>query len=136
MYFCYRVAENYGLAIILFTLVSKVILFPVSMIVQKNSVRMVRMKPELDDLKLRNVGDKDKIAEEQIELYNREKYSPAMGCLPSLIQIPLILGLINIIYNPLQHQKQKLTREEKAALRIQKKETISAKGRTASGFTP
>ena len=103
MYFCYAIAKNYGMAIILFTLLSKIILLPLSVIVQKNSIRMVKMQPELDEIKLRYAGDKDRIAEEQIKLYDGEKYSPAMGCLPTLIQIPLILGLINVIYNPLKH---------------------------------
>lgn len=103
MYLCYKIAGSYGFAIILFTLVSKVLLFPISLSVQKNSVKMVKLKPELDDINLRYAGDKDKIAEEQIALYKREKYSPALAVVPTLIQIPLILGLINVIYNPLQH---------------------------------
>lgn len=103
MWGCYTLVKNYGVAIILFTLLSKIILFPVSILVQKNSIKMVKLQPALDEIKRRFAGDKDKIAEEQIDLYDKEKYSPAMGCLPMLLQIPLILGLINVIYNPLQH---------------------------------
>lgn len=103
MYFCYIVVKNYGHAIILFTLLSKAILFPLSLTVQKNSIRMVKIQSKLDEVKLRYAGDKNRIADEQIKLYDSNKYSPAIGCLPTLIQIPLILGLINVIYNPLQH---------------------------------
>ncbi|MDR0963973.1 MAG: YidC/Oxa1 family membrane protein insertase, partial [Clostridium sp.] len=103
MYLCYAIAKNYGVAIILFTLLSKIILFPLSISVQKNSIRMVGLQPKMDEIKAHYAGDKDRIADEQIKLYDGEKYSPAMGCLPTLIQIPLILGLINVIYNPLQH---------------------------------
>ena len=103
MWFCYILVNNYGLAIILFTLLSKIIMFPISLSVQKNSVKMVKLKPELDEIARRYQGDKDRIAEEQIKLYDREKYSPALGCLPLFFQIPIILGLINVIYNPLKH---------------------------------
>ena len=103
MYFCYKLAGNYAIAIILFTFLSKVVLFPLSLSVQKNSVRMVKLKPKMDEIKKRHAGDKDRIADEQIKLYGDEKYSPALGCLPTLIQLPFILGLIYVIYNPLQH---------------------------------
>ena len=100
---CYDIVNNYGVAIILFTLVSKILLFPLSVVVQKNAIKMVKIQPMYDEIKRRYEGDKDKIAEEQIKLYAAEKYSPIVGLLPLLIQIPLILGLINVIYNPLKH---------------------------------
>ena len=103
MYFCYSVTGSYGWAIILFTLLSKAILFPISLSVQKNSVKMAKMKPQLDEITTRYAGDKDKIAEEQMALYKKEKYSPAKGCIPTLLQLPLILGLLDVIYNPFQH---------------------------------
>jgi len=103
MYICYILVNDYGLAIILFTLLSKIILFPISLSVQKNSIKLVKLKPELDEIKLRYAGDKEKIADEQLKVYEREKYSPALGCLPMLLQIPLVLGLISVIYNPLTH---------------------------------
>ena len=103
MYFCYIVTQNYGLAIILFTILVKIILFPVSIAAQKNSIKMVRLQPKLEDIKKRYSGDNDKIAEEQSNYMKNEKYNPAFGLIPILIQIPLIFGLINVIYNPLQH---------------------------------
>ena len=48
MYFCYYLVHNYGLAIILFTLISKIVLLPVSVWVQKNSIKMVKMQPEIN----------------------------------------------------------------------------------------
>lgn len=102
MYLCYIVTDNYGYAIVLFTLLSKIVLFPVSILVQKNSIKMVKIQPELDEIKLRYAGDKDRIADEQIKVFEREKYSPLLGMVPLLIQIPLVLGLIHVIYNPLK----------------------------------
>jgi len=100
---CYAVAGSYGLAIILFTFVSKVLLFPISTWVQKNAVRMARLKPELDEIKLRFAGDKDKIADEQMALFKREKYNPFSGMVPIMIQIPIIIGLIHVLNNPMLH---------------------------------
>lgn len=103
MKLCYEVIHNYGLAIIVFTLLTKVILFPVSLLVQKNSIKMIKMKPELDALKFRYVDDKDALIDAQSELYKREKYSPFAGTVPLLIQLPLIFGLIDVVYRPMKH---------------------------------
>ena len=103
MYWCYIWIGNYGVAILLFTLLTKIILFPLSVVAQKNSIKMVRMAPELDDIKRYNSGNGELIAQEIRALYKREKYSTVAGLLPLLVQIPIILGLINVIYNPLQH---------------------------------
>lgn len=103
MYWCMELFKNYGVAIIVFTLLSKIVLLPLSLWVQKNSIKMVKMQPEINELKAKYIFDKDKFYDGQIELYKREKYNPFAGIIPLLIQIPLILGLINVIYNPMQH---------------------------------
>lgn len=103
MKLCYELIHNYGLAIIVFTLLTKVILLPVSLLVQKNSIKMIKMKPELDALKFRYVDDKDALIDAQSELYKREKYSPFAGTIPLLIQLPLIFGLIDVVYRPMKH---------------------------------
>ncbi|MDR0375547.1 MAG: membrane protein insertase YidC [Treponema sp.] len=103
MRLCYGLTRNYGAAIILFALLTKIILLPIALAAQKNSVKMVKLKPRLDEVKVRHQGDKERIAEEQIKIYESERYSPALGCLPLLLQIPLVIGLINVIYNPLTH---------------------------------
>ncbi len=103
MYWCLKLFGNYGVSIIVFTLISKIILFPLSLWVQKNSIKMVKVKPELNEFEAKYIHDKDKFFEKQNEIYKREKYNPFAGLIPLLIQIPLILGLINVIYNPLRH---------------------------------
>ncbi len=103
MYFCFNLVRNYGATIILFTLVSKIILLPISLMVQKNSIKMVKLQPEIDEIKNLYAGDREKIGEEQYKLFEREGYNPGIGCLPTLIQIPIVLGLIQVIYHPLQH---------------------------------
>lgn len=103
MKFCYDIVKDYGLAIIIFTLFTKVILFPISLLVQKNSIKMIKLKPELDALKYKHIDDKDALIDAQSELYKREKYSPFMGMIPLLIQLPLIFGLIDVVYRPMKH---------------------------------
>lgn len=103
MKLCYDIFKDYGMAIIVFTLLTKVILFPVSLLVQKNSVKMIKMKPQLDQLKYQYIDDKDALLDAQSELYKKEKYSPFAGMIPLLIQLPLIFGLIDVVYRPLKH---------------------------------
>ncbi len=103
MWLCYRLIGNYGIAILLFTLLSKIILLPLSVIVQKNSIKMIRLQPEINHITAKHYGDKDTITDETMALYKREKYSPMLGMVPMIIQIVLVLGLIQVIYNPMQH---------------------------------
>ena len=103
MRICYLLIGNYGLTIIFFTLLTKIILFPVSLLVQKNSIKMVRMQPELNALRIQYADDKDAYLDAQVALYKKKKYRPMAGVLPLLIQIPIIFELIDVIYRPLKH---------------------------------
>ncbi|MDR1798196.1 MAG: membrane protein insertase YidC [Clostridiales Family XIII bacterium] len=100
MRWCYEVTGGYGAAIILFTVFTKVILFPLSLIAQKNSIKMVRMQPLLTDIRAYNSGDGPRIAADTKALYKKERYSTIAGILPLLLQIPIILGLIHVVYQP------------------------------------
>lgn len=103
MRLCLFIVNNYGLAIILFTLLTKIILFPLNIMIQKNSIKMIRIQPELNEISAKYVGNQDRISEEQLKLYKRENYRPLAGLIPMMIQIPLVLGVMQVIYNPLQH---------------------------------
>lgn len=94
---CYGLCKNYGLAIILFTFLSKIILMPISVWVQKNSIKMVKMQPEINFLKANHFGDPDAIAEGQTAIFKREKYSPFASIVPLAIQIVLLMGVIGAI---------------------------------------
>ena len=97
MNFCYKLLHDYGLAIILFTLISKIVLLPVSIWVQKNSIKMVKMQPDINRILIKHYGDKDEIAEEQSKLYKKEKYNPLASLIPLIIQIILLLGVVAVI---------------------------------------
>lgn len=94
---CYALCRNYGWAIVLFTLISKIVLLPVSVWVQKNSIKMVKMQPEINFMKAKFFGDKDAVAEEQAKIFKREKYSPMASVIPLVIQIALLMGVIEVI---------------------------------------
>lgn len=103
MYASYRLFNNYALAIILFTLITKIVLLPISVWVHKNSVKVVKLTPELNKIKVNYFGDGDRIADETQLLYKKEKYNPLASLIPLFIQIVLLIGLIQVIYNPLTH---------------------------------
>lgn len=97
MRMCYHWTGSYAFAIVLFTLLSKVILFPVSAWVQKNGINMVSMTPELNKLKIKYYGDKDTIAEETQALYKRKKYHPLASTIPMFVQLIMLMGVIEAV---------------------------------------
>ena len=103
MRFCYDIISNYGIAIILFTLFSKIVLLPVSIWVQKNSIKMVKMQPDINKIKINHFGDKDTIADETSKLYKKEKYSAFASLIPMVIQIVLLIGLVEVINHPMTY---------------------------------
>lgn len=103
MYWCYRLLKNYGLTIILFTLVTKIIMLPISIMVQKNSIKMVKMYPDINRIKAKSLGNKDIVAEEQFKLYKKTNYHPMLDLLPIILQLVILMGVIDVIYKPLHH---------------------------------
>lgn len=100
---CWRLVGGYGLAIILFTLVSKLVLLPVSVWIQKNSILMVKIQPDINFLKAKHYGDTEAIAEGQAKLFKQQKYHPMLSLIPLIIQIVLLMGVVQIIYHPLSY---------------------------------
>lgn len=94
MALCYSWTGSYLWAIVVFTLLTKVILFPISCWMQRESIKMVQMMPELNALKIKYYGDKDTIAEETQKLYKQKKYHPIASTIPMLIQLVLLMGVI------------------------------------------
>ncbi len=94
---CSRLTGNIWWAIVIFTFISKVLLLPVSIMVQKNSIKMVRMYPEMNRIKAKYFGNKDKISEEQYDLYKREKYHPMLDLIPTILQLVILMGVVKAI---------------------------------------
>ena len=103
MKWCWQLVGNYGVAIILFTLATKLVLLPLSIWIHKNSIQMIKIQPEINMLKVNHYGDMDTIADKQAELYKKHKYRPLASLIPLAAQIILLLGVVQIIYHPLDY---------------------------------
>lgn len=95
--FCNKATHNYWVGIILFTLITKILLLPVSILVQKNSIKMVKLYPEMNRIKAKFFGNKDKISEEQYNLYKRENYHPMFDLVPTILQLVILMGVVKAI---------------------------------------
>lgn len=95
---------GYGLALILFTILARSIMLPTSISQQKGMAKQQRLAPKIRRIQERYAGNQQKIQEETQALYQREGYNPmSAGCLPMLIQMPIIIGLFGVMYNPLRY---------------------------------
>lgn len=95
---CYNLTGNWWAAILVFTLIVKVILLPLSLWCQKNSIIMVKLMPELNRIKIRHFGDRETIGEEQAALNKREHYHPMLSLVPLAVQIIILFGLVDVIH--------------------------------------
>ncbi len=93
----YAFCHNYWAAVFIFTLLTKIILLPLSVWVQKNSIKTVRMSPEMNHIKATYFGNQDAISEEQYKLFKREKYSPLADLVPLFIQLALLMGVVEAV---------------------------------------
>ena len=94
---------NYAVAIIIFTLVTKLLLFPVNYKTQKNAARMQLLQPKLEKLRKSYESNPQRLQEEQQKLYQQEGINPMGSCLPMFIQIFLLFGVIDVVYKPITH---------------------------------
>lgn len=131
MYLCFQLVKSYGIAIIVFTLLTKIILYPLNIMVQKNSIKMIKIQPELNNIAAQNSDNPDLASEEQLKLYKCENYHPLAGLIPMMIQIPLVLGVLQVIYHPLQH----LLRLPKEAVAVITNHTMELLQITEAGST-
>ena len=103
MWALYQLVHNYGLALLLFTLIAKLLMIPLGIKQQKSLVKNAIMKPKLDEIQKKYAKNPKKAQEETMKLYEQEHFNPMSSCLPLLIQFPILFGLIDVIYKPLQH---------------------------------
>ncbi len=106
--FCYTIFPNYLLALLIFAFVIKLLLFPLGIKQQKNMVKQAALKPKEMAIRKRYAGRTDKVTqqkmnEEIMKLYQTENFNPMGGCLPMLVQLPIIIGLSTVINNPLKY---------------------------------
>jgi YidC/Oxa1 family membrane protein insertase len=97
----YETFQNYGVSIILFALIIKVILLPFQMKSKRSMMQTQRLQPKLKELEKKHAGNKTKYNEEVAKLYREEGINPASGCIWSLIPFPILIALFYAIRQPL-----------------------------------
>ena len=95
---CYDLTGNWWAAILLFTVIVKVILMPMALWCQKNAIVMVKLMPDLNRLKVKYFGDAEAIGEKQNELYKEKHYHPLLSLVPLAVQILILFGLVDVIH--------------------------------------
>src|SRR5574344_1791931 len=103
MWLIFQVVKNYTWSIVIFTLITKLILIPVSVKQQKSTAAMSLLNPKLEKLKKQYAKNQEKLQEEQMKLYNEEGINPMSSCLPLLIQLPILYGVFDVVYRPITH---------------------------------
>ncbi|SCY62897.1 YidC/Oxa1 family membrane protein insertase [Alkaliphilus peptidifermentans] len=96
----YDLIGNYGLAIIVFTIVVKLIMVPLTLKQMRSMKQLQEIQPKIKELQEKYKNDKEKLNVKTMELYKEHQVSPFGGCLPLLIQFPVIIGLFAALRNP------------------------------------
>ncbi|MDD6485194.1 MAG: YidC/Oxa1 family membrane protein insertase [Clostridiales bacterium] len=99
----YSLVANYGLAIIIFTIIVKLILLPLNIKSQKAMRKQQKIQPIMQELQKKYANDQEKLQRETMKLYKENNISMTGGCLPMLIQMPILVGLYQVIQKPLSY---------------------------------
>lgn len=104
--FLYNLFNNYGIAIIVFTILLRIILIPITVSQQKSMKKNAKVQEKMKETQKKYKNNPEKLNQETIELYKREKVSPFSGCLSSIIQIILIISVFWLVSKPLTYMKK------------------------------
>ena len=95
-----NVIANYGIVIILLTIIVRIILIPLTISQTKSMAKMQKLQPELKELQKKYKDDKQKLQQETMEFYKRNNVNPLAGCLPLLLQMPVFFALFQALRSP------------------------------------
>ena len=104
--FLYNICSNYGLAIIVFSILIKLLLLPLTIKQQKTMEKTTKLQEEMKSLQFKYKNDPEKLNQEMMAMYKRENMSPFSGCLSSIVQIILILAVFYLVRSPLTYMKK------------------------------
>lgn len=104
--FFYEVIGNFGVAIILFSLLVKIILLPMSVKQQKTMKKSIKINEEMKQIQFKYKNDPEKMNQEVMSLYKRENMSPFSGCLSSILQLILLFSVFFLVRSPLTYMKK------------------------------
>ncbi|MHC1723396.1 MAG: YidC/Oxa1 family membrane protein insertase [Aminipila sp.] len=101
--FIYSLLNDYGITLIIFTILVKGCLYPLYAAQIKSTAGMADIQPKIQALQRKYANDKETLNIKMMELYKEEKFNPMGGCLPMLIQMPIIFGLFALLRNPMAY---------------------------------
>lgn len=104
--FLYNIFNNYGIAIIVFSVILRIILIPVTISQQKAMKKSEKMQEMMRDIQRKYKNNPEKLNQETINLYKKEKMNPFSGCLSSILQIVIILSVFWLVSKPLTYMKK------------------------------
>lgn len=104
--FIYNLVNNYGLSIIIFTILVKIIILPISIKQQKTMKKSAKIQSELKAIQEKYKNDQERANKEMMSLYKKNNMSPFSGCLSSIIQIILLLSVFYLVRSPLTYMKK------------------------------
>lgn len=102
----YELFNNYGIAIILFSILLRVILIPITIRQQKTMKKSAKLQSKMAEIQKKYKNDPEKLNQETIALYKNEKMSPFSGCLSSILQLVIILSVFWLVSQPLTYMKK------------------------------
>jgi YidC/Oxa1 family membrane protein insertase len=97
-----RYFESYGLIILILTILIKVVLFPLTFKSYQSTAKMQEVQPLIQEIQRKYKNDKDKLNQEMMKVYQENKVNPAGGCLPLVVQMPIIISLYWVVTQPLK----------------------------------
>lgn len=103
MKLCYTIVKNYGIALLLFSVIIKLIMLPSGLKQQKDSARMAKLQPKLEQIRKKYANNKEKLNEATMELYNQEGANPMGSCLPMIITYVILFAIIEVVYAPMTY---------------------------------
>lgn len=104
--FLYEQFNNYGVAIIIFSVLLRIILIPITIKQQKSLTKNAKLQKEMKEIQTKYKSNPEKLNQETIDLYKREKMSPFSGCLSGILQIIIILSVFWLVSKPLTYMKK------------------------------
>lgn len=115
---CYKLVPNYAVALLLFAIVMKLLLFPFGIKQQKNMLKQAKLRPKEQAIRKRYAGRDDKVTrqkmqEDLMKLYQDEGYNPASGCLPMILQLVIVFAVYSVMRHPVSYVSDLTNKEVK-----------------------
>ena len=104
--FLYELVKNYGLAIILFSVLVKLLMLPISIKQQKTMKKSAKIQEEMKQIQFKYKNEPEKLNQEVMNLYKRENMSPFSGCFSSIVQLILLFSVFYLVRAPLTYMKK------------------------------